>query len=272
MISGEASRLYEQIEKPILANRPLGLGFPSDVAQSSYYPGSYRLSQEELMDISRLMEEKSIYPENTRVYKHKVENGTVYDILQASTQEDPEPPILQDAKHSVTRLVRGDHKTELTSVCNSLNDARKHAANTRQDSFLLSCQESFRTGSIEDYRESQRLWVKDLQPSVEAILGFVEPYRDPMGIRAEFEGMVAITNKEETKTLTKLVGNSDKFIRRLPWALGYTENNGKGPFEKELFEKPDFTSLHSKPSAQGSCPCLTICSASLQFEYHFSWY
>jgi hypothetical protein len=151
----------------------------------------------------------------------------------------------------------------LTSVCNSLNDARKHAANTRQDSFLLSCQESFRTGSIEDYRESQRLWVKDLQPSVEAILGFVEPYRDPMGIRAEFEGMVAITNKEETKTLTKLVGNSDKFIRRLPWALGYTENNGKGPFEKELFEKPDFTSLHSKPSAQGSCPCLTICSASL---------
>jgi dipeptidyl-peptidase-3 len=192
------------------------------------------------------MEENSIYPENTRVYKHMVEGKIVYDILQASTHKDLKPPQLQDAKDGAIRLVRGDHEKELTCICNNLDEARKHSANSTQDLFLLYCQEGFRTGNIEPYKESQRLWVKDLQPSVEVILGFIEPYRDPMGIRAEFEGMVAITNKEETKTLTKLVETSGGFIRRLPWALGYKENNGKGPFEKELFEKPDFTSLHSK--------------------------
>jgi dipeptidyl-peptidase III len=255
-----------------LADRPLGLGFPSDVAQSSYYPGNYRLSEEELAEISRFMEENSIYPENTRVYKHIVEDRIVYDILQASTQEDLKPPLLQDTKDGMIRLVRGDHAKELTCICSSLCEARKQATNSTQESFLLSCEDSFRSGSIEAYKESQKLWVKDLQPSVEVIMGFVEPYRDPMGIRAEFEGMVAITNKEETETLTKLVDNSDQFIRRLPWAMDYTENNGKGPFEKELFEKPDFTSLHSKSFIGRLCPCLTLYSSCLQFEYHFPWY
>ena len=222
--------------------------------------------------MSRFMEENSIYPENTRVYKHMAENRIVYDILQASTHEDLKPRLLQDTKDGLIRLVRGDHKKELTAICNSLDEARKHAANSTQNSFLLSCQESFRTGNIKDYKESQRLWIKDFQPSVEVIMGFVEPYRDPMGIRAEFEGMVAITSKEETRSLTKLVENSDKFIRRLPWALNSIENNGKGPFEKELFEKPDFTSLHSKSFVKRLCPCLTLHSSCLQFEHHFPRY
>lgn len=80
-------------------------------------------------------------------------------------------------------------------------------------------------------------------PRVENIFGFVEPYRDPHGIRAEFEGLVAIADDEETMLLAKLVENSATFIRRLPWAT--SENNGKGPFEKSLFEPPDLSSIHS---------------------------
>lgn len=87
------------------------------------------------------------------------------------------------------------------------------------------------------------MWVKDIKPAVEMVMGFVEPYRDPFGVRAEFEGLVGIVNREETKALTTLVENSTKFIRRLPWAEGSTENEGKGPFEKSLFEAPDFTSV-----------------------------
>lgn len=143
-------------------------------------------------------------------------------------------------------MTRGDHTDELNRISLCIDEARKYTANTTQESFLSFCQDSFRTGDIEAYKQSQRLWVKDLQPSIEVILGFVEPYRDPMGVRAEFEGLVAVTDKEETRMLTNLVENSDKFIRTLPWALDSIENGGKGPFEKVLFEKPDFTSLHSK--------------------------
>jgi dipeptidyl-peptidase-3 len=72
--------------------------------------------------------------------------------------------------------------------------------------------------------------------------GFVEPYHDPRGIRAEFEGLVAIADDEETRLLAKLFENSATFIRRLPWAT--SENDGKGPFKKSLFEPPDFSSIH----------------------------
>jgi dipeptidyl-peptidase-3 len=121
-----------------------------------------------------------------------------------------------------------------------------YAANPLQEQVISKYMQSFMSGDIEAYKESQKMWVKDVQPSVEAIFGFVEPYRDPFGVRAEFEGVVGIVNKDETKTLTMLVENSAKFIRRLPWAENSAENDGKGPFEKTLFENPDFTSLHSE--------------------------
>ncbi len=56
---------------------------------------------------------------------------------------------------------------------------------------------------------------------------------------------MAISDRKETELLTKLVEESSKFIRRLPWATGTSENDGKGPFEKCLFEPPDFTSIHA---------------------------
>jgi dipeptidyl-peptidase III len=192
------------------------------------------------------MEKKSILPENTRVRKHIVEDKAVFDILQASTAVDDQPGIIENSDFGLVRLIRGDHANEMRRICHCIDEARKYAMNASQQSFLSNCQDSFTCGDLEVYKESQRLWVKDRQPSVEVILGFVEPYRDPMGIRAEFEGLVAITDKEETQALTTLVENSDTFIRRLPWALNSQENGGKGQFEKELFEKPDFTSLHSK--------------------------
>ncbi|KAJ3493276.1 hypothetical protein NLG97_g4832 [Lecanicillium saksenae] len=36
----------------------------------------------------------------------------------------------------------------------------------------------------------------------------------------------------------------DNFLRQLPWAVDGV-NDGKGPFEKTLFEAPDFTSIHA---------------------------
>lgn len=58
------------------------------------------------------------------------------------------------------------------------------------------------------------------------------------------KGLVAIADDKETMLLGKLVENSAQFIRRLPWTVD-GENDGKGPFEKALFEPPDFSSIHT---------------------------
>lgn len=248
MVSTNATTLYNTISQTISGRRPRNLGFPSDVAQSMYYPGFARMTHQEIDLVSKTLEKEGIFPENTRIYK-AVENGIVrYDVLQASVDRDndcADRQIPLSGTSAKIQIVRGDHSAELEQVCDCLKKAQQYAANSVQKHVIAKYLESFQTGDLEAYRKSQQLWVKDLHPAVENAFGFVEPYRDPHGTRAEFEGLVAIVDIDETKVLTKIVESSAEYIRQLPWAENATENDGKGQFEKELFEPPDFTSLQT---------------------------
>ncbi|CAJ2507278.1 Uu.00g084640.m01.CDS01 [Anthostomella pinea] len=201
--------LWQTLKDSILATQPSRHGYPSHDAQSAYYLGK-DITKDEIALVSRHMDAHTIMPENTRIRK----TGDIsFEVLQAS---DPAMVI----------------------------DMPLPLEGSPLDSYVVGKYlESFRLGSLEKYRDSQRLWVTDKAPKVESVFGFVEPYRDPAGIRAEFEGLVGIADAEETKLLSNLVRHSDKFIRRLPWASA--ENNGKGAFEKSLFDPPDFASIHA---------------------------
>ena len=220
---------------------PFGLGYPSETSQSSYYPKN-DVNESDIATVSKILEQNSIYPENTRLWK--AENGVDFEVLLASVETGEITKLpLPNEKGSVS-IVPGDHSSDLRHVCAELVEASKYAANDQQREYLSAYIESFESGSLDAYRRSQRIWVRDKGPRVENIFGFVEPYRDPQGIRAEFEALVAISDDEESALLTKLVENSATFIRQLPWATA--ENDGKGPFEKSLFELPDFSSIHSE--------------------------
>lgn len=231
------------------ARRPSSLGFPSDVAQSSYYPGHVRIEREEVDRVSKILEAEGVYPENTRIHKDLQEDRIIYEVLQASIDGNAGRSarrITIAGSRDELVIVGGDHAEALTAVCQSLKNAKDHASNSQQKAVIDEYLKSFQTGDVEAFKESQRLWVKDLQPTVENAFGFVEPYRDPHGTRAEFEGIVAFVDAEETNVLSKIVDSSARFIRNLPWAENATDNEGKGLFEKELFDPPDFTSLQSK--------------------------
>lgn len=124
-----------------------------------------------------------------------------------------------------------------------LERAKQYASNSNQLQVLTHYIESFRTGSMIAFQESQKAWVKDVAARVENVIGFIEPYRDSAGIRAEWEGMIGIADPNEAASLKRLVESSTAIIRQLPWALEGV-NDGKGPFEKGHFEAPDFTCLH----------------------------
>ncbi len=87
--------------------------------------------------------------------------------------------------------------------------------------------------------------MKDVSPVVESNIGFIESYRDPEGERGEWEGWVAVVNKETSAKFTRLVDSSGKFIARLPWGPDY---------EREKFIKPDFTSLEVVAYASSGVP------------------
>jgi len=56
----------------------------------------------------------------------------------------------------------------------------------------------FQSGDIEEHKESQRHWIKDIGPIVETNLGFIEVYLDPIKTRAEWEGFVSIVDKNKS--------------------------------------------------------------------------
>lgn len=235
------ANLYGKISESINARPPFSLGYPSDNTQSCYYPAN-DIKELDATIVSRVLEQNSVFPENTRL--RKAHDGGEFDVLLASVERGEVARYPLPNGQGFVRLIRGDHSSDLQRVCDELTEAYKHATTDFQRQTLNAYLESFQSGSLDAYRESQRIWVRDKSPKVESIFGFVEPYRDPHGIRAEFEALVAIADDEETSLLAKLVERSVKFIRRLPWAT--SENDGKGPFEKNLFEPPDFSSIHSK--------------------------
>lgn len=244
-ISEKAKQLYHEFDQVIFLKTPYNLGFPSNVAQSMYYPSDQLINYHEIDQVSKVLADKGIHPENTRLRKQSSDGKPVFEVLQASAEEDKKTRTLFSSEVLEVTLQRGDHAIELKKICECLEEARKYATTSLQEQTISRIIQSFRTGDMETYRDSQKIWVKDKNPAVETILGFVEHYRDPYGVRAEFEGVVGIVDADETKVLAKLTQNSTKFIRRLPWASGYKEdeNRGMGPFEKDLFDPPDFTSL-----------------------------
>ncbi|KAF9883975.1 hypothetical protein FE257_002416 [Aspergillus nanangensis] len=234
-------KMLDKIKTPMFQELPNSLGPHGEFTQTTYYLGDDCLeSAEHIAAISQLMEGVGILPENTRLRKR----NSGYDIVQASVVTDAsicEETAATSGK--AIHLVRGDYQRELNQINGYLQQAMKFTANPVQKQMLEQIEESFQTGDLSTYKASQRTWVGDKAPPVETVIGFVEPYRDPLGVRGEFEGNVGIPDPDETRILNNLASRANEFVCRLPWVDA--DSGTKGPFEKELFEPPDFSSVHS---------------------------
>lgn len=138
----------------------------------------------------------NIWQENTRL--RKTSDG--YELLIASgvtevpanggdIGKETEFQINDgSAKGTKLRLIYGDYNKEMTTIAGYHKKAAELSANKNQKDMHLAYVKSFEEGSMVAHKESQRYWVKDKGPMVESNIGFIETYRDPHGIRGEWEG------------------------------------------------------------------------------------
>lgn len=176
------------------------LGYPENGHMSTYYPNSPTITNEEISLIASFLEHKKLLPENTRL--RKTESGD-FELLIASADKSPagndrdagdayQWELEGKLQGKTLRLVFGDHSEEMAKIAQSVKQAGLNAANDIQRRMHQEYFRSFTTGSLEAYKQSQREWIKDVGPMVESDLGFVETYRDPHGVRGEWEGFAAM--------------------------------------------------------------------------------
>jgi dipeptidyl-peptidase-3 len=250
-VSKETLALYEKFKDAIYAGDDVGklhLGYPSAGHVSTYYPESPSITKEEIAGVSDFLESKGLLPENTRI--SKTSDGFAVLIASASSDPTPEERDLKDSEWTLdggkkVKLVFGDYSKEMDTIAHHIEEAKKYAANDNEREMMEEYSKSFRTGSLQAFKRSQKAWVMDKGPMVESDIGFIETYRDPHGIRGEWEGFVAMVNKERTQAFGKLVETAPQYIPLLPWDKS---------FEKDKFLSPDFTSLEVLTFAGSGIP------------------
>lgn len=227
--------------------KSLGLG---DNGVTTYF--SANCTQKDADKVNAFMQHKGLESYNTRCFKTSVydlasnSNVDVYEIRLASVETSNDPnttlfeEIYEDTRFKVTK---GDYNKLLAFVVENLKKAKEYASNQIEKDMLEKYIDHFRTGSLVDHKDGSRLWIKNKGPTIETYIGFIETYRDPAGQRGEFEGFVAMVNKEMSAKFAMLVDKAEDLIPRLPWSKD---------FEKDSYLRPDFTSLDILTFA-GSC-------------------
>lgn len=220
--------------------KSLGLG---EKGITTYFSANCTDKDAEL--VNDFMQNKGLESYNARCFKitnkqndsEGSKNIDIYEIRLASVEINDNPNITLSEevfKNARFKITRGDYSKLLIPVVDNIQKAKEYAANETEKSMLNKYIQHFKTGSLQDHKDGSRLWIKDKGPVIETYIGFIETYRDPAGQRGEFEGFVAMVNKEMSKKFATLVSNAEKFIPKLPWARD---------FEKDEFLRPDFTSL-----------------------------
>lgn len=227
-------RMYSLEER----QKQLGLG---DKGITTYFSGNCGLEDAELAQ--KFLDSKNLSAYNTRLFKKVEADGKrCYEVRLASAVKEAAAVDGEadnkcgsfEFEGATFRVLRGDYAPLMRKVAENLKKATAYAANENEKRMLEEYSRSFTLGSIDAHKEGSRYWIKDKGPIVESYIGFIESYRDPFGSRGEFEGFVAMVNKAMSARFAQLVSSAEVLLPELPWPAD---------FEKDLFLKPDFTSL-----------------------------
>ena len=202
------------------------LGFKDEDGTTTYY--SANIERKDAEFIKEFMEKNKLYFENTRLFK-TADGGFQIKVASAETEVE-----ITTYEGVTIEIVKGDYSPIMRRISQYLERCIPSAKNDIQRDMIKHYSAHFLTGDIEEHRDSQRLWITDINPVIETNIGFIESYVDPLGVRAEFEGWVALTDPVDSQKFTNLVAHADELIALLPW--------GKH-FEKTNFKKPNFISL-----------------------------
>lgn len=109
----------------------------------------------------------------------------------------------------------GRYAKELKTIAGFLEKARVHA-DAIQAGILDHLIDYFATGGPEAFRAYNIAWVKQ-DPPVDAVIGFIETYKDPRGQKGAYEGIVHFVDPRMTRLQKDLARLAQYFEDKAPW-------------------------------------------------------
>lgn len=255
----DGDRRLASVIDAVYSDKPGVLGYTEDGGMSNYYPHSPDMLKHEIKGVQDAVGTR-ISLRNTRLTKVKKEGKVIYKVLVASAEPQPDNAVtdtLQTQDGAEVVFVYGDHSESLKLMCGSLEKARSFATGNNQNDYLTKLISSYRGGDIEMHKLASVDWLSDSDPSVETWSGFLEPGRDPSGVRCEFEALVAMEDREWSLAFGKLSDQAMHFILQLPWSGIGDLGDELGPFENDVFVRPNFKGLNCTSDKESTLNVLT---------------
>ena len=218
----------------------LRLGFYPGGTTTYYEPTDF--TEEEQQGVDKILKEKGIRVENTFIIRNTEKNR--YEVSVSSVEVDQEGKEVGEYNGRKIYVTKGRDSETLKKVNHWLQLARDNAENDTQKEMLTALIEHYQTGSVEKHEEYSEKWVHDTDMTVEMHHGYIESYRDPSGVRCEYEGFVAAVDAKESECLHEYVNNSAKILSTLPYPKEY---------ERKTFKPPSYNAIN----------ILTYCSSGL---------
>lgn len=133
-----------------------------------------------------------------------------------------------------TWKVGGMYDAALQKVVYWLEKAVGVAENEQQKKALSLLVEYYKTGDLHKWDEYNIAWVSDTASRIDASLGYIEVYNDPIGKKGSFESVVSLKDMETTKTIAAIAKEAQWFEDNSPLQPEHKKKQVKGISAKAI--------------------------------------
>lgn len=171
-------------------------------------------------------------------YGEGVTQKMVEEFYATKKSPDPTRPleiglnstlILKDGKvQEAIWKSGGKYGEAIDQIIFWLEKATTVAENADQKAALEKLIEYYKTGDLKTWDDYNVLWAQSTKGDIDWINGFIEVYGDALGMRANFESIVQITDFEASKQMKALADNSQWFEDNSPIMDAHKKKKVKG--------------------------------------------
>lgn len=124
--------------------------------------------------------------------------------------------------------VGGLYGSYIEKIVSELRLALPYAENEKQKLSLETLIRCYETGEAKDFDIHCIAWTQDQDSDLYFVNGFIESYKDPLGIGCNFESLVAFKDPEQTAKVKKIIDNIQWFENNLPFDKRFKKEKAVG--------------------------------------------